>query len=99
MPRDVGRIDSGSRRGNLENRRDRVPMQAASGHVVVPIDSAKEGALGNVGGGKPSAKRLYRASLIVLAKRDRDFVTGLLLIGFRTGHVDHETGIRKAQVV
>jgi hypothetical protein len=64
--------------------------------VAVTIDCAKDIALNNVGSGKPLAKRLYRASLFVLAKRDRDLVAGLLLIGFRTGYVDYEAGIRKA---
>ena len=45
---------------------------------------------------EPFAKRFDWAGLLVLAKRDRDLVAGLLLIGFRAGYVDHEAGIRKA---
>lgn len=46
------------------------------------IDSAKGCAFGDVGGGKPLAKRSDRAGIIVLAKRNRDLIVGLLLIGF-----------------
>jgi integrase len=82
---DVGGINSRSHRGSLENRRDRIAMQACGGHFVMTIDSAKDCARGNFGGGKPLANCLYWASLFVLAERDRDFFTGLLLVGFRTG--------------
>jgi len=34
----------------------------------------------------------------MVAERDRDFIVGLFLIGFRTRHVDHESGILKAQI-
>ena len=86
------------RRGGLQNRRDRVPMQASSGYFVVTVDSAKDGALGDLGGGEPFAERFDWAGIFVFAKRDRDLVAGLLLVGFRARYVDHESGIRKAEV-
>src|ERR1039458_5427763 len=98
MAGDVSGIEAGPRRCRLENRRDRIAMQPSGGYVAVTIDCAKDGALGNVGSGKPLAKRLYWASLLVLAKRDGDLIAGLLLVGFRTRYVDHESGVRKAQV-
>ena len=70
-----------SRRGGFENRRDRTAMQSSGGYFVVTVDCAKDRARCG-GSGKPLAKRLYRACLLVLAKRDRDFVAGLLLIRF-----------------
>jgi len=60
------------------------------------IDSAKDCAVGDLRVGEPLAKRFDWARIFVLAKRDRDFIAGLLLIGFRTGYVDHNAGIRKA---
>jgi hypothetical protein len=95
---DVGCIHPGSRRGGFENRRDRIAMQSCVGYAAVTIDSAEDGALNDFCGGEPFAERFDRAGIVVLAKRDRDLVAGLLLIGFRAGYVDHEAGIRKPQV-
>jgi len=95
---DVGGVDAGPLRGSLEDLRDRIAMQSIGRYVVVTVDCTKGCSRSNVGFGKPLAKCLDRASLLVLAKRDRDFVAGLLLIGFRTAYVDHESGIREVQV-
>jgi hypothetical protein len=67
----------------LEDRCDRITMQALSGYVAVTIDSAKDCTFGHVGCLEPLAKRSDRAGIIVLVKRDRDFFADLLLIGFR----------------
>ena len=98
MAGDVGGVDAGPRRSGLQNLRNRIAMQSCGRYLVVTVDCAKDCARGYVGSGKPVATRLYWASPLVLAERDRDFFAGLPLIGFRTRYVDHDTGIRKAQV-
>lgn len=82
MPRDVGYIHAGTGSGGFENRRDRVAMQAGSGHVAVTIDSAEYCALGDLGAGELFAECFNRARIFLFAKRNRDLITGLLLIGF-----------------
>ena len=73
-------------------------MQSRGSYFAVTIDAAEDRAFVDVGSGKPFAERSDRAGIVVFAKRDRNFFAGLLLIGFRTGYVDHHAGIRKAQV-
>ena len=57
-------------------------MQSCGGYAAVTINSAEDRAVGDVSLGKPFTERSDRAGIVVLAKRDRDLVPGLLLIGF-----------------
>ena len=67
-------------------------MESRRRYVAVTIDSAEDGAFGDVRSGQPFAQRPDRARILVLAKRDRDLVAGLLLVGLRARHADHKSG-------
>lgn len=79
---DVGCVHAGTTCCGFENRSYRIAVKARAGHAAVTIDSAKDRAFGYVGGAEIFAKRPDRTRLVVIAKRDRDLVVGLLLIGF-----------------
>ncbi len=57
-------------------------MQSRGSYVAVTIDSAKDGAFFDVGGFEPLTERLDRAGIVVLTENDRNFLAGLLLVGF-----------------
>lgn len=98
MPCIVGRIESGSRRGALDDQCYRLGGKPRLTHILVPVDRAKERSASKLRYLNPRLHRSYRTRRLYPTIRNACLASGSLLVGLASPYVHHHTLVRESKV-